>query len=95
MSSVLCIEVEFESEAIVEKEFSDLEKNFTQKTKGFVQQVKPKIFKKENKVVIEMDLKNGLVAKMMLPIIKMQLGDNLEKNLAEKGYKVKTRCYLK
>jgi len=95
MSSIVCIEVEFEDKAVVEKVFEEIETAFWEKTQGLPQKVSPKIFKKENKIIVEINLVNSIIANLCLPMLKLQLGDKLEKMLAEKGHKAKTRCYTK
>lgn len=96
MTAIVCIEVDYKDEALASQEFGEIEKDFLAKTQGImVKMAKPKIYQDKSKILVEIDLQHGIIARLMLPVFKQEICKGLVKKCAEQGRVITAKCYLK
>lgn len=96
MTAIVCIEIDFQDEALANQKFPEIQKNFAAKTKGLIIQLAhPKIFQDKSKIFVEIDLIHKIIAFGLLPNLKREICKNLVNKLAGEGRTITAKCYLK
>lgn len=96
MTAIVCIEIDYQDEALATAEFGEIEKDFVAKTQGLIVSLaKPKIYQDKSKIMVEIDLQQGIIARLLLPVFRQEICKGLVKKCAEQGRTITAKCYLK